>query len=120
MYQLDVNNAFLHRELDEEVYMQTPKGDIKPSNKVCRLRKFLYDHGLANSKTSFVFRYCQPKNDYSLSLNKSSAHLTIIAVYVDNILITGSDYAEIQHVKHCLNTKFGIKHLGMLPLLSWT
>jgi len=33
---------------------------------------------------------------------------------VDDILITGSDFEEVQHVKQHLNAKFGIKDLGKL------
>ena len=44
LYQLDVNNIFFHGDLDEEVYMQVPKGIPNPAKKVYRLRKSL--HGL--------------------------------------------------------------------------
>jgi len=37
------NNAFLHEELDEEVYMQVTKGIANPNSKVCGLKKSLYD-----------------------------------------------------------------------------
>ena len=36
LFQLDANNDFIHGDLDEEVYMEAPKGIFNPSKKVCR------------------------------------------------------------------------------------
>nr|GEV45779.1 ribonuclease H-like domain-containing protein [Tanacetum cinerariifolium] len=43
LYQFDVNNAFLYRDLVEDVYMTLPQGfDNDSDSKVCKLNKSLY------------------------------------------------------------------------------
>ena len=120
-YQLDVNNAFLHGDLYEEVYMKTPEGLHNPNNKVRKLQKSLYGMKQASqqwhSKLANFLKpqgYTQFKHDYSLFLRHSRTHLTIAAVYVDDILLTGSNPIKIQSLKQSLDSTFGIKDLGQL------
>lgn len=103
VHQMDIHNAFLHGDLEEEIYMQLPPGfQTDDATKVCRLRKSLY--GLKQSprcwfakliKALLSFGFKQSYEDYSLfSFVKDNICLHIL-VYVDNFIIVGNDVSTI-------------------------
>lgn len=119
LHQLDVNNAFLHGDLHEEVYMKAPDGFPNPHHRVCKLKKSIY--GLKQASRQWFAKltgallsqgFSQSKNDYSMFIHRQDKDLTILIVYVDDLLITGSNSTLITHLKHFLATTFSIKDLG--------
>lgn len=122
IYQMDVNNAFIHGDLEEEVYMKLPPGfrHTHPG-KVCRLRKSLY--GLKQAPRCWFkklsdallrFGFVQSYDDYSLfSYTKKGLEIRVL-IYVDDFLITGNDAYMIQKFKDYLSRCFSMKDLGKL------
>lgn len=54
------------------------------------------------------------KNDYSLFCKQQGSCIFLLAVYVDDIIVTGNNPDEINALKAFLDNKFKIKDLGEL------
>jgi hypothetical protein len=58
--------------------------------------------------------YGQCNGDHTVFYKHSNQKITILAVYVDDIIIIGDDEAEIGRLKQCLSNAFEVKDLGQL------
>ena len=120
--QLDVNNAFLHADLNEEVYMILPPGmkSTKPGQ-VFKLQRSLYGlkqairQWYAQLSTFLVAHgFKQSAADYSLFTLKRENLFTALLVYVNDIVLSGNDLSVIFHITKLLDDTFKIKDLGNL------
>ncbi|XP_042982037.1 uncharacterized protein LOC122311522 isoform X1 [Carya illinoinensis] len=121
--QLDINNAFLHRDLQEQVFMTQPIGFINPEypTHVCCLNKAIY--GLKQAPRAWFSKlstrllelgFTQSCSDPSLFLYKYSSVTVYFLIYVDDIILTGSCPKAISSVLHSLHSSFPVKDLGPL------
>ncbi|KAJ0545685.1 putative RNA-directed DNA polymerase [Helianthus annuus] len=121
--QLDVNNAFLHGTLHEDVFMSQPPGYVNQDlpNHLCRLRKSLY--GLKQAPRAWYLElatfllqlgFTKSLADPSLFIYNRGGIVSYFLVYVDDIVLTGNKNSFVQHVIQALSSKFSIKDLGML------
>ncbi|KAL5770994.1 hypothetical protein ACOSP7_015148 [Xanthoceras sorbifolium] len=119
--QLDVKTAFLHGDLEEEIYMRQPEGfkEAGKENLVCRLKKSLYglkqaprqwykkfDSFMSNSG----FTRCQA--NHRCYIKRFDNSFIILLLYVDDMLVAGSDMQEIMNLKRELSKQFAMKDLG--------
>ncbi|KAE8719636.1 Mediator of RNA polymerase II transcription subunit 23 [Hibiscus syriacus] len=88
LHQLDIKNAFLNGNLEEEVYMRIPPGVKSNTGKACRLLKSLY--GLKQSPRAWFDRFTKV------------------------IIQDGDDCMEIERLKKLLAKEFETKDLGTL------
>ena len=119
---MDVKTAFLNGELDEEVYMNQPQGFIMPGNenKVCKLIKSLY--GLKQAPKQWNQKFDEVVLSSGYLLNQAdkcvyskfdeSGKGVIICLYVDDMLIFGTDQNQVDLTKEFLSSRFSMKDMG--------
>ena len=126
IHQMDVKTAFLNGNLKEEVYMEQPEGFILlgNENKVCKLVKSLYGLKQAPKQwhekfdtaiLSFGFRHnTADKCIYSKFTNEYGV---IICLYVDDMLIFGTNMIGINETKKFLMSTFKMKDLKEVDMI---
>jgi hypothetical protein len=103
--------------------MDLPPGyGTNPStNLVCKLKKSLY--GLKQSPRAWFgrftqsmrqFGYKQSNSDHTLFFKHHNSRITVLIIYVDDMVITGDDSEEIERLQQQLASEFEMKDLGNL------
>ncbi|KAJ9552004.1 hypothetical protein OSB04_016049 [Centaurea solstitialis] len=118
---MDVKNAFLNGYLSEEVYMNPPPGVSLPTGHVCRLRKALYGLKQAPrawfekfSTTILSLGFSASNYDSGLFTRTTDVGTILLLLYVDDMIIIGSDYTGTTLLKQSLSASFEMKDLGKL------
>lgn len=122
IHQMDVKTAFLYGDVEEEIYVEQPTGYEESSAEgdesiamVCNLLKALY--GLKQSPriwyytlTTFLesLGFAPLDSDLSVYVKED----TIIAIYVDDLLIVSPKTSNVLAVKSALSKQFSMTDLG--------
>jgi hypothetical protein len=122
LHQIDVNNAFLHGDLDEDVYMTLPPGfGRKGETHVCKLYKSLY--GLKQASRQWFIklfgalkaaRFHQSLSDYSLFARSHHGNFLALLIYIDDVILAGNNLQDIENTKLFLSNQFKLKDLRQL------
>lgn len=123
LHHLDVKTAFLYGDLKEDVYVTQPEGFVikGKESKVYKLSKALYGLRQAprawNEKLNTVLnelKFERCLKEPSLYHRRERGHILVVAVYVDDLLVTGSSVEMIMEFKKNMGTKFDMTDLGRL------
>jgi hypothetical protein len=121
LHQKDVTTAFLHGDLDHDIYMQQPEGFVVPGQEqlVCLLGHSLY--GLKQAGRAWYHKIHQAllklgfhclHADTCIDVREQGGLLLVAALYVDDLLLLSNSLAELTAFKSALSQRFAMKDLG--------
>ena len=123
LYQMDVKSAFLNGYLNEEAYVEQPKGFVDPTHPdhVYRLKKALY--GLKQAPRAWYERltefltqqgYRKGGIDKTLFVKQDAENLMIAQIYVDDIVFGGMSNEMLRHFVQQMQSEFEMSLVGEL------
>ncbi|WVZ97328.1 hypothetical protein U9M48_042876 [Paspalum notatum var. saurae] len=123
VHHMDVKSAFLNGELREEVYVAQPPGFVVAGkeHKVLRLIKALY--GLRQAPRAWYAKldaslaalgFQRSASEHAVYTSGKGAHRLIVGVYVDDLIITGSNVTELKQFKEEMKSTFRMSDAGLL------
>eukprot|EP00253_Pinus_taeda_P035204 PITA_35204 len=118
---MDVKKSFLHRDLEEKIYMKKPEGFTVKGKKelVCKLKKSLY--GLKKSPRMWYQKFDTLKRGLGFTRSKAyhcvyfkltGDRVIYLVLYMDDMLLVGNDKEIIEDLKTQFSSKFDMKDLG--------
>jgi hypothetical protein len=119
--QMDVKTAFLHGDLEGEIYMKQPEGFVVKGKQelVCKLKRSLY--GLQQSPRMWYQKFdtyilslgfVRSKVDHYIYSKEEGGRFIYVVCYGDDILLIGNNMDAIKEVKKQLYSKFDMKDLS--------
>lgn len=123
VHHLDVKSAFLNGDLLEEVYVVQPEGFTKEGQeqKVYKLLKALYGLRQAPRAWNAKLDKCLKDLGFKRCLHEQAVYtkstkesVLIVGVYVDDLLVAGSNIDEINRFKNQMKECFEMSDLGLL------
>jgi hypothetical protein len=123
VHHMNVKSTFLNGDLQEEVYIEQPMGFIVTGkeHKVLKLKKALYGLHQAprawNVKlddTLLSLGFQRTPSEHALYVRQNGNVQLVVEVYVNGLIITGSDRDNIRSFKEEMAATFKMSDLGLL------
>eukprot|EP00253_Pinus_taeda_P031693 PITA_31693 len=122
IHQMDVKTSFLNGNIEEEVYIEQPKGfdTFDHESHVCRIKRALY--GLKQAPRAWYTRIDNYFTGLGFTKSEADANLyhimvegkpLIIVLYVDDLILIGYDQL-IKSCKEDLAREFKMKDMGLM------